>query len=526
MKVSEKWGIILMITCMVMVMFPSMAFAQSGETGTSWAISKSKTATNLDEKFESEVTLSLPAAETELATDVVLVLDKSTSAQIEEQALAMLDELSQKNAAIKVGVIIFNKEAHRVLELTELNANSMPKVNDAIKTEIKSGTNLHAGILAGKAMLDEDKEVGANRKYMLVISDGITYMFNENPTAVAWSFSGDSVLNFAGPDNWASKYGSNDAPNDWDVWFGEIQKQIEADGTKYEYPYGGTVVNATPVEEQSEHAMSVDKALYLCGKAYGDAETAGYNCYAMKATAQSGQANLWGPAFMDYLAKGETASFENIQKDIYYLIDKGSKVVDEMGKTAEYDFDFIDDTERIQLTVGNEKPVISKLKSAAGVTSTYGFGEPSAEGEYRFVLEYYKDGKADFGECFVWYINEAVCIDKKVQLTYAVKLSDPQVKAGTYGEYDADGSKGLPGLYTNNQAVLIAVPSGGTIADAVAEEFAKPTVSYIAAPENDTEKDDEVPKTGDAGAAVGCVTVMAISSLCFAILRRKQIKQK
>lgn len=40
-------------------------------------ISKSKTATQLDQNFETQVTLSLPAGEEQLVTDVVFVLDKS-----------------------------------------------------------------------------------------------------------------------------------------------------------------------------------------------------------------------------------------------------------------------------------------------------------------------------------------------------------------------------------------------------------------------------------------------------------------
>lgn len=42
-----------------------------------WQISKSKKATNLDENFESQVTLSLPSAEEKLENDIVFVLDKS-----------------------------------------------------------------------------------------------------------------------------------------------------------------------------------------------------------------------------------------------------------------------------------------------------------------------------------------------------------------------------------------------------------------------------------------------------------------
>lgn len=81
-----------------------------------WNISKSKTATQLDKNYRSQVTLSLPAKSEKLVSDVVFVLDKSTSTQIENQTLDMLENLqtqiSQTNAKVKVGIVIFNKEAN------------------------------------------------------------------------------------------------------------------------------------------------------------------------------------------------------------------------------------------------------------------------------------------------------------------------------------------------------------------------------------------------------------------------------
>lgn len=64
-----------------------------------WDVSRSKTATKLDTNtWTSNVTLSLPSAEEKLASDVVFVLDKSTSAEKEEQALGMLTALKEQTA--------------------------------------------------------------------------------------------------------------------------------------------------------------------------------------------------------------------------------------------------------------------------------------------------------------------------------------------------------------------------------------------------------------------------------------------
>ena len=160
-----------------------------------------KRQTELDSDFNSQITLSLPSAEEQLVTDVVFVLDKSTSTVVEDEALEMLKNLekqaSDTGAKIKAGVVIFNKTANEAIGLTELNAESLVQIENAMRMEISGGTNLHAGILAGKKMLDEDTSVDSNRKYMVVISDGITYMFNEEPTAVAWSWIGDTVQNLS-----------------------------------------------------------------------------------------------------------------------------------------------------------------------------------------------------------------------------------------------------------------------------------------------------------------------------------------
>ena len=117
--------------------------------------------------------LSLPSKSESLVSDVVFVLDKSTSAQIENQALEMLEQLKAQiektDAKVKVGIVIFNKTAH-VSSWFNLTSQ-MSQIKEAIQQEITSGTNSHAGLLAGKELLDNDKEVEAQRKYMVFVSD-------------------------------------------------------------------------------------------------------------------------------------------------------------------------------------------------------------------------------------------------------------------------------------------------------------------------------------------------------------------
>ena len=433
-----------------------------------WNVSRSKTATALDTNtWTSNVTLSLPSAEEALASDVVFVLDKSTSADLEGQALEMLTALKEQTAKtgakVKVGVVIFNKEAN-VTQLTDL-ATGYNTIEDAIKQDFSSGTNTHAGLLAGKQLLDEDKEVAANRKYLIFVSDGITYMYTAKPTVTAWSFNADGWKCRAEPDNWSSKNGNNDPPADWSAWMTEIGKKVADQGTEYEYPYGGTATNCTPEDNDTykNYANSIDKALYLTYQVYQEAKTKGYNCYAVA----NGKTNdyLWGPAFMHYLANGQTVDFDKIQNDILYAVSAGSTVEDQMGDA----FDFVPGS--LKLTVGG-----TELKSKANGNMTY-FGddvENLSENNCRFKVLY--DPTAD---AFVWTINENVSNFAPVQLTYTVKLTKPETDPGTYGTEDLKGEKDVPAdkaLFTNKRAVLNAINSAG--AQLKPLDFPKPSVSY------------------------------------------------
>ena len=433
-----------------------------------WNVSRSKTATALDTNtWTSNVTLSLPSAEEALASDVVFVLDKSTSADLEGQALDMLtalkDQAASTKAKVKVGVVIFNKQANET-PLTDL-ATGYETIENAIKQEIRSGTNTHAGLLAGKQMLDKDTEVAANRKYLIFVSDGITYMYNAEPTATAWSFNADGWKCRAEPDNWSSKNGNNDPPADWSAWMTEIGKKVADQGTEYEYPYGGTATNCTPEDNDTykNYANSIDKALYLTYQVYQEAKTKGYNCYAVA----NGKTNdyLWGPAFMRYLANGETVNFNKIQNDILYAVSAGSTVEDQMGDA----FDFVPGS--LKLTVGG-----TELKSKANGNMTY-FGdnaEDLSETNCRFKVLYAPDADG-----FVWTINENVSNFAPVQLTYTVQLTKPETAPGTYGVEDLKGEKNVPAdkaLFTNKRAVLNAINSAG--AQLKPLDFPKPSVSY------------------------------------------------
>lgn len=504
MKKHTFLGFLLSLMLIVGVM-PAAAFAADSEAPTTLDISKSKEATQLkkiDGKYESTVTLSLPSAEKQLTTDVVFVLDKSTSASLEEQALKMLSDLksdiADSGAKVKVGVVIFNKKAN-VTDFKDLGTQ-YSDIEAAIKQEIKSGTNTHAGLLAAEKMLDNDTSVSADRKYMVFVSDGITYMFNENPTAVAWNFDADGAKHFAGPDNWNSQYGNNDAPANWTAALAKISEKIKSQGSSYDYSYGTEPKNLTALEKQSAYANSVEKALYLTAQEYQKLRGK-YNCYAMNAGTNSGSQYLWGPSFMNYLAGGRSVDFTKIHNDILYLVDSGSTVVDYMGYVAnDYNFD-LKDLSSVKLTVGGEelKPTIdgNKIHWGTNYTLTY---TPAKDGEEHFELK----------------LNTPVKISQPVQLSYTVVLQNPKTEAGTYGVYDKYGENHENGLFTNNSAVLNPVDTNKI--QYAGQEFGKPTVSYTvsasATPTQPTDKPAATSKTAKTGddSHIGLWIALALAS--------------
>ena len=452
--------------------------------------SKSKTATNLDRNYRSDVTLSLPAQEETLASDVVFVLDKSTSAALEEQALAMLKNLQEQirlvGGKVKVGVVIFNKEAHAtgLMDLETQYAD----IEAAVKQELNSGTNTHAGLLAGKALLDEDTDVDASRKYLIFVSDGITYMYGAEPTVTAWTWNtdGHTKLAWVGPDNWGTKNGAKYVPADWDAYLDQAAAQITRQGETYEHPYtsgdylergeAATPCGDYPAEDYKNYANSTDKALYLTREVYRDARSAGYHCYAVPADTDKASTYPFGPSFMAYLAGGEEVSFGDIGNDILYLLGAGSRVEDTIGYTDDYNFDLVRTEGQcpFTLTVTGADGTKTVYTARADGENTWTFRQDDADGDARFTVTYHPGEKGD--ERFTWTFNQSVTNFQRVELTYTVQLMNPKTASGTYGQFDADGSEKYKGLWTNNSATLYPMDSDG--AKGLPENFAKPTVSY------------------------------------------------
>lgn len=435
-----------------------------------WDHSKNKTATEFDKDFNSRVTLSLPSAEKELVSDVVFVLDKSTSATVENQALGMLKQLKEKaaedGATVKVGVVIFNKEAH-VTEWKDL-VTEYDAIEEAIKQEISSGTNTHAGLLAAQEMLAADTDVEDSRKHMIFVSDGITYMFEEPAQAInsQQATNGEYAI-MAGNDCWGIRHyyegGDQFIPNDWNTYLQDVENHL-SDVEQYIQPYDNMSQENHIPRGNTVLPTTVDVALYKTAKLYHELGEK-YHCYAV--LGDTGVTNYpWGPDFMTYLADGKKVSFDDIQKDIYYLLDAGSQVVDIIGqgednKGNNYNFDVVN-LENMTITVGGVE-----LKKEKISDNEYGFGDVR-DGIYDFKVTYYPEDVADADgekrEHFVWDINVPVSNFAPAQFSYDVHLTNPQKAKGEYK------------VETNVEAVLTPVDSNDKVGST--ETFPVPELTY------------------------------------------------
>lgn len=462
-----------------------------------WDHSKDKTATELDNNFNSRVTLSLPSAEKELVSDVVFVLDKSSCEEdVTTEALAMLADLGASvkdtGASIKVGAVQFAGRAVVSCELTELTEEAIAEdgaIYSGLKDgKIKSGTNLQAGLLEAQKMLEADKDVEDSRKYVIVITDGLTRQFlAEDGTLMAiyngLDADGDRV--WGSPSGWCVANGFVDGVygipgGDWDTYYAAVKANVAKDGNTYAHDYN--VYSSTPEGENIPvsyvpkgktsltHALCLDRAIYEADKVYSELEAANYHCYAV--FADDSTTNKLGKAFVEYLNDGSVLDFNMIQNDIYYLLDADSQVVDIIGqgkdnKGNDYNFDVVN-LENMTITVGGVELNKVKIKSEEfHGSTTYGFFAGEIEGgKYDFVVTYYPDGVADgeTREHFVWSINVPVGNFAPAQFSYDVHLTNPQKAKGEYK------------VETNVEAVLTPVDSNGIVGST--ETFPVPELTY------------------------------------------------
>lgn len=450
-------NILLKLLVIITVLFTGINVANA----TSWDYSKSKKSTELDENNEINVSLSLPSAEEELVSDIVFVLDYSqNAASVAEKGLSVLDELNESinnsKASIKVGAVVFRGNANE-------KTFDLVKYDDSVYEELKSflnssapstkGSNIHAGLIKGEEMLDNDTTTSSSRKYLILISDGNTYTWSQDGTdqyGAAHYVKIDNTINLwaAGTSIWEIMHPSLKwAPDDWNAYLDNLEENINNTLNDKTDVYTRNKAEIDPSkainwDENDKYASSIDVALYKTREKYNEIASK-YNTYVYAINTY----NYYGYTFMQSLGNN-ISSFDIIKKDVYYLLDAGSSVEDYMGK----DFDLVEDS--FELTVNGEKLESTKEENV------YYFGQDDA-GNYRFKVTY----TSGENEKFVWEINEAVSNFEPVVLSYKEKFIKEEFTEA--GEQTTEA---------NESATLTPVDSNEETHDP--EEFEKPEVKY------------------------------------------------
>lgn len=464
-----------------------------------WDHSKNKTATEFDKDFNSTVTLSLPSAEKELVSDVVFVLDKSSCEEdVTTEALAMLANLGASvkdtGASIKVGAVQFAGRAVVSCGLTKLTDEAIKDggaIYNGLKeknSQLEGGTNLQAGLLKAQEMLAADTDVEDSRKYVIVITDGLTRQFlAEDGTLMTIynALDADGSRVWGSPSGWCTANRFEDGVygipgGDWDTYYEAVKANVAKDGDTYAHDYD--VYGSTPAGENIpdsyvpqgktslQHALCLDRAIYEADKVYSELKEANYHCYAVFAGTPEATNNELGKAFVEHLNEhlngDDVLDFGAIKNDIYYLLAAGSQVVDIIGQGKDnqgkdYNFNVVN-LENMTITVGGVE-----LKKEKISDNEYGFGDVR-DGIYDFKVTYYPEDVADADgekrEHFVWDINVPVSNFAPAQFSYDVHLTNPQKAKGEYK------------VETNVEAVLTPVDSNGT--KGKPEKFPVPELTY------------------------------------------------
>lgn len=471
-----------------------------------------KITTPLTSDLETQVTISFPGKQEILPSDVVFVLDKSgmsAESDINKLAKAFLSDLKtqaqEKGLNIKVGVVNFYYRGAIRQKLTDI-ITGYSDIESALGSTLGFGSNMHAGLLAAKEMLDNDKEVQPKNKHVVLVSDGAVYLYCKKGENGTWDYTKAYTRSFGDPTKrtkpnstekykysgdkqggiWEYQSREYNLANDWKKFkdgsnftfsnaildttrlgeYLDYYRTQENDSTKnwaqYDYAYnffsrrkgGGQKGIIMPIDVNTP--ANIDIAYMRTDDVFQEMVRAGYD---MKVYYKN-TADFDGKVFMQYLARSSNnyqldTDFTKLKKEILDKIAAGSTLYDEMGAR----FDFVEDAKKLSLTVGEET---LKAESIDKTQHTFGFGKKS-DGSYRFVLKYIL-GSKDVNENITLTLNETIYPSKPLSLTYSEKLVDIPTEPGTYK------------LPTNKQAVLHPVDGNGKKGQDMS--FPSPEVEY------------------------------------------------
>jgi len=329
-------------------------------------------------------------------------LDGSSSADtaIVEDSLALLKELKtateNSGAAVNVCVVKFKRRAFKS-DWYDLS-NNFDAIKNAMEAKYSGGTNIHAGLLAGKEALDQHDGVSADRKYLILISDGSTYLYSkdgnwasdmpftrsyypkENYNGAAGGFWDNAMYepnNY--PDVNVTRPKTTSDVGAWQKYLNDVKARNEAinsegkTGDDYDYhcEYDLNFNQGQPSADfksqpcEPRTANNRDMAFYYANEAWNTIKDSGYHAYSIAVKDGSvGAGNADDSrCFMNYLNDGASLNFNDIKKEIIYAVGAGSQVEDKMGS----EFDLVPGT--FQLTVGG------KALTCIQNGNTYSFGD-------------------------------------------------------------------------------------------------------------------------------------------------------
>ncbi|NLD10823.1 MAG: VWA domain-containing protein [Clostridiales bacterium] len=524
---------LLLVLCVIgLYSLSSAAFAATGQ------IDKGKKAsptTLSGSNRTTKVTLSLPSTEVHSNADVVLVMDKSAYSEItdiETAANNMLDSFRKSNVNVKVGLVIFDAWGHDAYSLYKSNGKDdtvtgLVKLDsDSDLADLKAaasyklsesdyyigGSNSEQPVKLANSMLAKDTDTPDSNKYVVLMSDLETYVYEGNLKIGDTTYDSAPVSRNTSAVSTVQIYSGGSGYKTWDSLFtawkdGTVQNTSSYNTNAFFrynklgiswYRFWNNISKAATkpstditesqfleyfkdnwVSTYKEGETSVSGYdISLC-KTYDALKTShesGYNISVFSTSSDSWNNQLQGkPRAMlnqledDFGARiyGATGTdngivnqgtgindlLSNVTDDIVYLIGKGT-VKDVIGE----DFDLVisGDTCPFNMTRAGNNLTATKIDN-----NHWGFGAVN-EGVWEYEVTYDPET-----ESFEWKINVPIESAKQLELSYDLQLMT--LKNGTYD--------------TNKSATLDYTSSDGKTTGV--EPFEKPTVTYtVPAPMN------------------------------------------
>lgn len=466
-----------------------------------FAAELNKTASGLDARDQTDVQLSIGATQSKDKVAVMFLLDKSTSQGMRDEAAAMIDELAaMDNTDIIYDVVVFSGSA-TASGWKNAQGDDLQQVKEEFANkETTSGTNMDAGIEKATAEMNAlPADYADATTYLITLSDGITYVWNENgvcssvPTA-QYDAKGEGIEDpvMVGPDNWNQLYSYYQNPEpctiehlfgSFDSYLKDVEPRLEnTRAAGYVYPYGtigeqyltSYIYDGDKTKEiYQQFATSPDFALYESATGYAELVKQFDNSFAFAApeAKSDGSDNTnnwglypWGRDLMLYLAglstngsdKAEISNadaaevFSSIENVIRYEFQSGT-VTDVIGS----DFDLTDGgnikADTFTLTVGGQE--------LAGTVDAENPNKVNFDNG-AYSVEYQVSGDT---ETLVWSINKPVESAAGVTLSYNLTLVNKSTEPGDHT------------AKTNEKATVTYKPTTG---GDVTETFPVPQVTY------------------------------------------------